>query len=781
MIARWNVVNVLVVLAFCSSIACGAETEGVRIPGFHRFYVAPLPKPVDEDEEPIKLDPITGGNILLSELNCFACHAAPESKSYLSAKQAPILDGVGSRVKSSWIRTLLTNPQHAKPGTTMPDLLQSLPKSERATAIEALTQLLASTGEIDFEETDPEKAAKGAALFRKVGCLACHDQIDTASPKRETSTTFPQLNQKYTHNGLFEFLKDPLKWRPSGRMPTFTISFDDLRLISQYLVHESPQIDNRPAQTLDKSLVEKGRQLFATVGCASCHTLRIEGELIKPGLKSKPLAQCNLNQGCMSSTDARTPRYELTPFQRTSLRNAISSNATELATESIHRTLATLNCYACHQRDKLGGIEESRNAHFESLQQEMGEEGRLPPTLTGVGDKLRPEWMKQLLNSGANDRKNYLLTTMPRFGTKSTERLPDLFAKADLKPDVKPSISFSEPEYRVKAIGRHLVGGQALSCIKCHDFANHASTGVRAINLATMSTRLREDWFYRYVLDPQTYRRGTRMPAPWPYGRASIRDVLNGDADQQIQAVWLYLSDSDRASPPPGIVREAMELKPTSEPIIYRNFIEGAGSRAIAVGYPEHVSIAFDAEQMRLALIWRGSFIDASRHWTGRGKGFEPPLGDDVIPLPKGLPFQYLDQLSDRFEATQPDSIPYRFRGYALDGNQRPTFRYSLGEVQIEDTPEPRLNEQRQPVGLKRRLKFTGKSESKPLWYRAAVSNQIEPIDEASYRVDNVWTMEFANSSSAKPVVREVDRTKELLIPVRFNDRNAEITQTYRW
>ena len=30
--------------------------------------------------------------------------------------------------------------------------------------------------------------------------------------------------------------------------------------------------------------------------------------------------------------------------------------------------------------------------------------------------------------------------------------------------------------YRVKAAGRHLVGGQALSCIKCHYFGPHPST-----------------------------------------------------------------------------------------------------------------------------------------------------------------------------------------------------------------------------------------------------------------------------------------------------------------
>ncbi len=67
------------------------------------------------------------------------------------------------------------------------------------------------------------------------------------------------------------------------------------------------------------------------------------------------------------------------------------------------------------------------------------------------------------------------------------------------------------------------------------------------------------------------------------------------------------------------------------EPVIYRNFIEGAGNRGIAVGYPGGVNLAWSAESMNLALIWRGAFIDAGRHWNSRGGGHETPLGYDVL------------------------------------------------------------------------------------------------------------------------------------------------------
>ena len=67
-----------------------------------------------------------------------------------------------------------------------------------------------------------------------------------------------------------------------------------------------------------------------------------------------------------------------------------------------------------------------------------------------------------------------------------------------------------------------------------------------------------------------------------------------------------------------------MPLVVKQEPIVYRNFITGAGNRGIGVGYPERAHLAFDANDLRLAMIWQGAFMDARRHWTGRGEGFEP-------------------------------------------------------------------------------------------------------------------------------------------------------------
>ena len=51
---------------------------------------------------------------------------------------------------------------------------------------------------------------------------------------------------------------------------------------------------------------------------------------------------------------------------------------------------------------------------------DLGDEGRLPPHLTGVGDKLQPEWLREvLLNKGT--ARSYMATRMPQFGEANIE------------------------------------------------------------------------------------------------------------------------------------------------------------------------------------------------------------------------------------------------------------------------------------------------------------------------------------------------------------------------
>ncbi|MBM4075464.1 MAG: hypothetical protein FJ267_07455, partial [Planctomycetes bacterium] len=216
---------------------------------------------------------------------------------------------------------------------------------------------------------------------------------------------------------------------------------------------DRPNTTSSPRESSsDPLLIEQGRKLFASLGCAACHSLKQGDQRIESTLKSKPLDELNVENGCLSSTNPGiAPRFGLSVIQLELIRSALNAkDHAEPASETIHRQMAWLNCYACHRRGYFGGVEKDRDPFFTTHQKEMGDEGRIPPSLNGVGDKLRPEFLKEVLHQGGSDRKHSMVTRMPKFGPDNVGRLMELFQAVDTKSDPLPERKIPEPEYRIK-------------------------------------------------------------------------------------------------------------------------------------------------------------------------------------------------------------------------------------------------------------------------------------------------------------------------------------------
>lgn len=547
-----------------------------------------------------------------------------------------------------------------------------------------------------------------------------------------------------------------------------------------YVEETKPEPGDEEAEfVLDPKLAARGAEVFAKRNCVACHPTKDgEGKDLASNASVKKLFDLKPEGGCLAEQPAAgLPDYDLRPAQRALLTTALKTakaRANEISEgeEAVHRKFVALNCYACHQRGKEGGVETARLEWFVSDQPEMGDEGRVPPLLTGTGDKLKPEWLKEVLEKGSKERP-YMMTRMPKFGGAALGDLAGQLVALDQQNLLtEPKIDLQAGQ--ITSIGRNLVGGKALSCIKCHTFADKKATGIQAISLTSMHKRLNRDWFERYLLDPQKYRPGTRMPAPWPNGQSFFPDILDGDTRQQIEAVWQYLSYGPSASIPLGLEEGAIELVATKRPVIYRNFIEGAGVRAIGVGYPEHANLAFDADSLGIRLLWQNAFIDASKHWSNRGVGFQGPLGDSVLKFEGGVPATTLADANAPWPKETAKSFGWSFSGYKLNRAGQPTFLYSGPSVTFADFPEP-VQEGQFP-SLKRSLDVENASQSN-LTYRALRAPKIEPQDDGTYRIDGAWTL--AVESPTKPTVRDSEGQKELLIPLA--EGKSKIVLHYRW
>jgi len=522
--------------------------------------------------------------------------------------------------------------------------------------------------------------------------------------------------------------------------------------------------------TINPALAATGKAVFASAGCASCHSLTVDKTLIASTAGAHPLKELKPEGGCLSvSPGMGLPRYDLSPVQRKALAGAIPK--APAASADISRTMLSFNCYACHARDKVGGPNEATNPLFATTTPEMGDEGRVPPPLDGVGAKLNPDYLKQVLDKGADDRP-YMHTRMPGFGQANVGHLVAAFAATDTLPTV-PAVKFAESDGKAKGAGRHMVGAQAFGCIKCHTFSGQKAEGVQGIDMLLMPKRLKRDWFHAYCVDPQKIRPGTRMPTAWPNGQSVLPKVLDGQAATQVEAIWAYLG-SDKPQTPAGMGRKFIPLVPTGEAIVYRNFIQGAGNRAIGVGYPEKLNLAFDANELRLALIWKGGFIDAARHWTDRGSGFEGPLGDDVLVMPPGPGFAVLPKVDAAWPKDNPRENGQKFIGYTLSRDDRPTFRYAVHRAMIEDTPNP---SGRENPTLRRTIQVTGDKIPEGLTFRAAVGTKIEPAGGDWYRVDG-WKVRV---DGATATVRQSGGKAELVVPIRSAGGKVRFVQEFAW
>ncbi len=880
-----------------------------------------------------KNDGARGGELLLGELNCVSCHKTEAGvDKWVLKKQAPILDGVGGRVRASYLRTFLADPQAAKPGTTMPSLLASLPEAERKDSIEALVHYLASTGTLKDTRPLPKSVANGKKLFHQIGCAACHGPRD--AKLKEASTVLPlgELAKKYTITSLSAFLQDPHKTRPSGRMPGLNLTANETQDIAHYLlsdlvvagggsvnlnyayyelsaqpdklpdlaklgptatgqcagfdlgqarrtnnvamkfsgflavenegfydfhltsddgsklwIRDSVAVDNdgihppttksagvrlgkglvpfalavfnagggyeleveiegagivrqpmanfvvlkeaAPTQAtakgpekfvVDQAQAKKGRELFASLGCASCHNLKDGRNNVASRLKAPTLAKLASDTGCLApSPGPRVPLYHLNTSQRLALKEALKTvrqggaSQPPTATEVIAQTFTAFNCYACHQRNGVGGVETGLNDFFQTTQKEMGDEGRIPPHLNGVGGKLKPAYLKKILANGSTDRP-YMLTRMPKFGESNVGHLQPAFEATDPVP-AAPEPNFKVADKKIKSEGRLMVGNKAFGCIKCHNFREHKSGGVQGINMTIMADRLRREWFTQYLLDPNKYRPGTRMPAVWPFGQSQLPKILEGDTAQQIEAVWRYLADGPKAALPYGVGKEPMPLVAQDAALIYRNFIDGAGPRAIGVGYPEKINLAFDANDLRYALLWHKEFMDASRHWSGRGEGYQPPLGEGILQLPAGPPVAILQGKEDPWPAKALKDKGYKFRGYRLGDKLRPTFLYELGGVHVEDVMLPVHD--KDGAHFQRTVTVTSEQMPDNVWFRAASGSSVKDLGNGWFAIGTDLKVQV--EAATAPVVRTSAGKMELLVPIR--GKETKIVEQLIW
>jgi cbb3-type cytochrome oxidase cytochrome c subunit len=752
------------------------------------------------------------GRFLFEELSCIRCHQPAQNDKLaqgLSWRHGPDLSNVGSRYHAGWIHAWLRDPQVIAPNAVMPRLFaeDETGRVERYAA----TRYLESLGGPPKPAAKPAKIEgsikRGQQLFTSTGCAVCHQEV-----AKQIKSDMPLLyhvasefgpyrtieladqGRKTTPDKLAAFLQNPHKTDPSGRMPSLSLDTKDSQDIANYLCFGASgkgpfALPTAPAQESAAKAYEQletnakkrtafqklgdadqwltlGKRVIVERGCNNCHTIEPGGEKL-PVLVSKInfdaiQQKTSRGKGCLAdrredlggAPDFGFHQQRPLPSDDHAALHTFLANGTKGAgsPSPIHAAKVALqrfNCLACHNRDGEGGLTEELVLQMRKYEKAENAEAILPPTLTGIGHKLRTAWFHEVLTKGGKSRP-WMSLRMPQFGAAHVGMLPQAMAALE-GTTTDDTIHQVKLTTEMIQVGRQLIGkDKGYGCVTCHDIAGVPNSGTRGPDLALTTQHVRYDWYRQWLESAQRMDPGTKMPSIILDGRTMLDDVLGGNADAQAQAMWAYLSLGPTLPLPEGVApAKGLILMVKDRPQLLRTFMQDAGTRAVTVGYPVGVSTAFDATQCRLAYAWAGGFLDVTPVWANRGGAPAKILGTKFWTAPAGFPWAVSDAreppdftqqaANPAFGGAMPEGIIFKgekllfFDGYSVDAAGMPTFRYRIkidGKqfVKISEKPSPLRSIH--AVGIERFFTVEAPLKAPVLWFHAATFPLGDPKDQ---------------------------------------------------
>jgi mono/diheme cytochrome c family protein len=506
-----------------------------------KFGFEPVPPDIlfsrKDDADLVEQTALREGRQLYASLHCAGCHALPGKLGLKDCampemqSSAPRLNNAGHRFNYDWLVAWILNPRALRPEATMPSMLRG-PDAEKHAADIAAYLVSLKVGD-ELKPLNPAaKPDDGAALAKRLGCVTCHRPDDPQKADELGRLSLFFAGVKYAPNAIAHFLRKPHELYPWTRMPDFKLSDSEAGQLEAHIRDRAK--GTVAAQT--KGDAARGQLLFRKVGCLNCHQVNKNDEV-------KMAADIRaFDKGCLADKDhGTTPNFNLTEPQRNAMTLFLKSDGKSLIRETPAefslRQVKALRCDSCHRRD--GEI-----TRWHAI---LEDEGKLPenlPSLTWAGEKLKPTWTKKLI-AGQSDRsaRPWIKGRMPAFPARAEMLAVGLSHEHGfgIEDDDRP-----KPDATLAAVGEKLIPQQGgFNCINCHGIGRTppiAPFEAPGINLLDAAIRLRYGYYQRWMLAPDRVDVTMRMPVFATDGKTTqIRDVFDGDARRQYDALWHYI------------------------------------------------------------------------------------------------------------------------------------------------------------------------------------------------------------------------------------------------
>jgi hypothetical protein len=181
-------------------------------------------------------------------------------------------------------------------------------------------------------------------------------------------------------------------------------------------------------------------------------------------------------------------------------------------------------------------------------------------------------------------------------------------------------------------------------------------------------------------------------------------------------------------------------------------------THGVNVGSPTQVHYTYDMDKGMIVQVWRGGFLDATPMWHERGDGSSRAAGSVQF---LGTPAPAIGKLTtaDAAWATDTAGTGYKPKGYILDAEDRPVFRYQVYGSLVNDASTITDGGQ----GIHRVITIDGLAAN--LFTRLATGTKIELLKGGVYTIDDKYYIRLEGDD--KPVIRNAGGMQELIVPMQ--------------
>jgi len=476
------------------------------------------------EDRDLSFEPYRESREVVAEKRCTACHLfrdGPEK----NVPRAVHLDHLGSKLGGDWLVGYLRDPSAFRGATAMPKFaLQADEVQVLANYFLAQTQA-DLTWDARVPVADAAAVQRGKALVEQHRCTTCHDVPGIEDKgfllQRKIGPDLKRVGEKLNPRWIQRWIADPASLRSGVGMPPFHLEHEELLDVTAFVSSLLAEGAQNAAQLKappdpDAAQVASIANRFA---CAACH--QIGGLDLHPPKKSdlRDIASSLFARLAQADTDREALEGPTGVFHRSGIAPQLfgpGENAADVLSflaaqvdlplpdsfsKRIPEPLAAFDASAAAE----GLVDKLRCLSCHTI---LGSGGITGPELTFAGSKLKRDWLVSFLQSPTPIRPMNR-AHMPILGLTAAQAS----VLADwIESDLRSPEAEAEPPGLEDAFG--FFGSTKVQspygCVTCHRIDGKG--GSVGPDWTHVGSRLKTNWIYHWILDPQRWVPGVRMP-----------------------------------------------------------------------------------------------------------------------------------------------------------------------------------------------------------------------------------------------------------------------------